>query len=76
MRHISKLCLLATEYTIIYPWIPMKCLLFRIVYSSCPAVSMISTAKSVFLYRMILLNVFSMVGVVGIDEVAVDELDG
>ena len=54
----------------------MKCLLFRIVYSSCPAVSMISTAKSVFLYRMILLNVFSMVGVVGIDEVAVDELDG
>ena len=34
IRAISKLCLLLTEYTMMYPWIPMKCLELRMLYSS------------------------------------------
>jgi hypothetical protein len=34
MRAISKLCLLLTEYTMMYPWIPIKCFELRMLYSS------------------------------------------
>ena len=33
---ISKDCFDATEYTSIYPWIPMECLEFKMEYSSYP----------------------------------------
>lgn len=33
-RTISNDCLDATEYTIMYPWMPMKCFELRMLYSS------------------------------------------
>lgn len=39
---MSNVAMDPTEYTSMYPWIPMKCFEFRMLYSSCPAVSTIS----------------------------------
>lgn len=34
---ISKVGRDATEYTSMYPWMPMKCFEFSMLYSSCPS---------------------------------------
>lgn len=46
---ISNVAMDPTEYTSMYPWIPMKCFEFRILYSSCTAVSVVIPPRAKWL---------------------------